>query len=142
MSLHTMFSRATIFGDDITQGTAERRGVHSLYSGVAYHGGGGGGAGWMAVSVDPGAKMRTTWRWWWWQWRDSSCWRKGLRRRLGGYNVMILAELGYKTLSHEQRMLRRLRFRLQVNIQKLASFWLGVFGCEDERTNERYIFYQ
>lgn len=50
---------------------------------------------------------------------------------------MILAELGLQNFVSRTAYVSPFTFSFTVNIQKLASFWLGVFGCEDERTNER-----
>ena len=50
---------------------------------------------------------------------------------------MILAELGLQNFVSRTAYVSPFTFSFTVNIQKLASFWLGVFGCEDERTTER-----
>lgn len=50
---------------------------------------------------------------------------------------MILAELGIQNFVTRTAYVSPFTFSFTVNIQKLAFFWLGVFGCEDERTNER-----
>ena len=50
---------------------------------------------------------------------------------------MILAELGLQNFVSRTAYVAPFTFSYTVNIQRLASFWLGVFGCKDERTNER-----
>ena len=50
---------------------------------------------------------------------------------------MIVAELGIQNFISRTAPVSPFTFSFTVNIQRLAGFWLGLFGCEDERTNER-----
>lgn len=50
---------------------------------------------------------------------------------------MIVAELGIQNFVTRSAYVSPFTFSFTVNIQKLAYFWLKIFGCEDETTDER-----
>lgn len=50
---------------------------------------------------------------------------------------MIVAEIGIQRFVTRTAYVSPFTFSFTVNIQKLAYFWLMIFGCEDETTDER-----
>ena len=52
---------------------------------------------------------------------------------------MIVTEIGIQRFVTRTAYVAPFTFSFTVNIQKLAYFWLMVFGCEDETTDERIV---
>lgn len=50
---------------------------------------------------------------------------------------MIVTEIGIQRFVTRTAYVSPFTFSFTVNIQKLAYFWLKIFGCEDETTDER-----
>lgn len=50
---------------------------------------------------------------------------------------MIVTEIGIQQFVTRSAYVSPFTFSFTVNIQKLAYFWLMIFGCEDETTDER-----